>query len=68
MTDVLFVTEAFRRAYKRLTPPALARLSRDPRHPGLHAKKMQGRDGLWDARARCHLRIPFAWESSMGAS
>jgi mRNA-degrading endonuclease RelE of RelBE toxin-antitoxin system len=59
-------TDRFRRAYRTLATEdrrrvqnALRRLAENPRHPGLHVKKMQGVDGIWEARASRALRITF---------
>jgi mRNA-degrading endonuclease RelE of RelBE toxin-antitoxin system len=34
-------------------------LCKDIRHPGLHAKKMKGADGIWEARVDYHFRVTF---------
>ncbi len=60
------VARRFRRAYRKLSPEdrkrvglALRRIAEDPRHPGLHVKRMQGTRGIWEARASRSLRITF---------
>jgi mRNA-degrading endonuclease RelE of RelBE toxin-antitoxin system len=62
----LHYTDRFRRAYRALTVEgrrrvqnALHRLAENPRHPGLHVKKLQGAGGIWEARASRSLRITF---------
>jgi mRNA interferase RelE/StbE len=59
-------TERFRRAFAALTDADAARvekalrlLANDPRHPGLRVKRMQGTEGIWEARASDSLRISF---------
>ncbi len=59
-------TERFVRAYHalraedaRLVEKALRLLAADPHYPGLRVKKMQGRQGVWEARASDSLRITF---------
>lgn len=59
-------TERFRRSYGELTPSeqesvekALRLLASDWRYPSLRVKKMQGRPGIWEARASQSLRITF---------
>ena len=59
-------TERFLRAYRalqgddvRLVEKALRQLAADPRYPGLRVKKMQGRQGMWEARASDSLRLTF---------
>lgn len=65
----LSITPRFLRAYKHLTrqeqemiKQALDRLQRDPQHPGLRVKKMQGYPNVWEARASRDLRITFTVE------
>lgn len=59
-------TERFRRAYSSLAPEqrkrvqrALRLLAEDPGYPGLRVKKIQGAEGIWEARASRSLRITF---------
>ena len=63
--EVLF-TEQFEQAYSRLTGQekqsvlkAIAFLGENPRHPGLHVKKMEGRGNVWEARVSRRLRMTF---------
>jgi len=65
----LQATRRFRRAYRKLSPEdrkrvnrALRRIAKDPRHPGLQVKRMQGTRGIWEARASRSLRITFEME------
>ena len=34
-------------------------LSKDPRHPSLHTKKIKGSRGIWEARIDLHHRATF---------
>jgi mRNA interferase RelE/StbE len=59
-------TERFRRAFAALTDAdaaraekALRQLASDPRYPGLRVKRVQGTEGIWEARAGQSLRITF---------
>ncbi|MBI2851813.1 MAG: hypothetical protein HYX84_01740 [Chloroflexi bacterium] len=59
-----YLTEQFEQAYEKLTKPekssvhkALALLGSNPRHPGLHLKKMQGGRDIWEARCSKKLRM-----------
>ncbi len=63
--EVLF-TEQFEQAYERLTSAekrsvrkALTLLSDNPKHPSLHAKKMEGRKNIWEACPSKRLRMTF---------
>jgi mRNA interferase RelE/StbE len=65
-------TDRFHRAYRALTAEdrrrvqnSLRRLAEDPRHPGLRVKKMQGTDGIWEARASRALRITFEMQGAV---
>lgn len=65
-------TERFLRAYRalsaddaRLVEKALSTLAADPRYPGLRVKKMQGRQGVWEARASNSLRVTFELQGDM---
>lgn len=65
-------TDRFRRAYRALTSEdrrrvqnALRRLAQNPRHPGLHVKKMQGVGGIWEARVSHTLRITFEMQDDV---
>jgi mRNA interferase RelE/StbE len=44
---------------KALARKALTNLATDIRHPALRAKKMQGTNYIWEARASRSLRITF---------
>lgn len=59
-------TERFRRAFAALADAdaarvekALRQLADDPRYPGLRVKRVQGTEGIWEARASDSLRITF---------
>ena len=59
-------TARFERAYDVLeahqieqVDKALRLLAADPRYPGLRVKKMEGRRGVWEARASAPLRLTF---------
>jgi mRNA-degrading endonuclease RelE of RelBE toxin-antitoxin system len=59
-------TRRFERAYKELSDEAavlvrkaLMLLATDSRHPGLHVKKIQGTDDIWEARAGRSIRLTF---------
>jgi mRNA interferase RelE/StbE len=63
--EVLF-TEQFEQAYENLTKAekrfvrkALALLGDNPKYPGLHVKKMEGRKDIWEASASKRLRMTF---------
>ena len=65
----LFLTERFRRDYRRL--PAflqdqvdrkLQTLLTNPKHPSLQTKKMQGVPGIWELRVTQGYRITFQIE------
>jgi len=59
-------TRRFQRGYASLTEEDAARvrkslrfLAGNPRQPGLRAKKIQGTDGIWEARAGLSVRMTF---------
>ena len=59
-------TNRFKKAFVKLTVrdreavgKALRQLVADPRHPGLRVKKMEGAEGIWEARAGRSIRITF---------
>jgi len=61
----ILLTEQFEQAYQKLTSAekqsvrkALALIGDNPRYPGLHVKKMEGRN-IWEARASRRLRMTF---------
>ena len=63
--EILF-TGRFEQAYETLAKPekqsvrkAIALFSGNPRYPGLHVKKMEGRRDTWDARPSKRLRMTF---------
>jgi mRNA-degrading endonuclease RelE of RelBE toxin-antitoxin system len=62
-------TERFRKAFHSLpkhiqskTLKALALFGNDQRHPSLQVKKIQGRDGVWEARIDQKYRFTFHYE------
>ena len=61
----IHLTGRFERSFAKLTKAemqtvrkAIVLLGDNPRHPGLHVKKMEGRD-IWEARASARLRMTF---------
>ena len=62
----ILLTEQFEAAYgklsateKRSVRKAVTLLSDNPRYPGLHVKKMEGRKSIWEARPLDRLRMTF---------
>ncbi|MCX5977749.1 MAG: cytotoxin [Coprothermobacterota bacterium] len=62
-------TERFLKAFKllpadtqRKTLKALAKLGQNPHHPSLEMKKLQGRDGVWEARVDQKYRFTVHFE------
>ena len=62
-------SERFTRDYRRLSTEdqekidgALRRFSSNPRHPGLHLKKMKGTESIWEIRASDNHRITFQFD------
>jgi len=62
-------TERFRKAFRSLpaniqskTLKAFALFGQNQRHPSLQIKKMQGRDGIWEARIDQKYRFTFHYE------
>ena len=53
--DVHALDEVTRNRVKK----ALQMLETNPRHPGLHVKKMQGHKNIWEARVSLRYRITF---------
>ncbi len=63
--EIIF-SEQFEQAYEKLTAggkqsvrKGLNLLGNNPRHPGLHIKKMKGKKGIWEARPSKKLRMTF---------
>lgn len=63
---ILERTPRFERAYAKLTvaqaqrvEDAIRQFGRDPSHPSLRVKRMQGTERIWEARASQDLRITF---------
>lgn len=59
-------TRRFQRGYALLTGEDAARvrkslrfLAENPRQPGLRVNKIQGADGIWEARAGLSVRMTF---------
>ena len=59
-------TARFERAYAKLTAAqaarvveAIDRFAKDPAHPSLRVKRMQGTANIWEARASDSLRFTF---------
>jgi mRNA interferase RelE/StbE len=59
-------TERFRHAFAALTDADAARVGKalrllavDPRYPSLRVKRIQGTEGIWEARASASLRLTF---------
>ena len=59
-------TARFERAYAKLAAAqaarvieAIDRFSKDPAHPSLRVKRMQGTANIWEARASDSLRFTF---------
>ena len=62
----LLRAERFRKDFKRLprqiqekVPTVLERFVANPRHPSLHAKKMEGVRDVWELRVTDNYRITF---------
>ena len=59
-------TDRFRKLYQKL-PEAIRKkvkrqlraLAKDVRHPSLHAKRIRGREDIWEARVDIHHRMTF---------
>ena len=61
--------KSFKKQYRALpegirakTNKALFFLEQNYRHPSLHTKKIQGAEGLWEARIDIHYRMTFEIE------
>jgi mRNA interferase RelE/StbE len=62
----IILTGRFEQAYDKLTDAekrtvrkAITLLGDNLRHPGLHIKKMEGRQNIWEARPSKRLRMTF---------
>jgi len=62
----LLFTEQFEEAYERLTDnekrivrKTMDIICRDFMYPGLHTKKMEGRNDIWESRPSKRLRMTF---------
>jgi len=62
----ILLTAQFEDAYGRLSTTdkrsvckAITLLGGNPRHPGLHLKKMEGHRSIWEARPSDRLRMTF---------
>jgi mRNA-degrading endonuclease RelE of RelBE toxin-antitoxin system len=62
-------TSRFQRAYlelderyRKLVQKALAQFLADPTYPGLHAKRIQGTEAIWEMRAGTDIRTTFHFE------
>lgn len=58
------ITKTFAKCYAKMpsqikdkTDQAIRKLERDPGHPSLHTKKIQGAAGLWEMRIDLSYRI-----------
>ena len=63
-------TSRFQRAYRKLderyrklVQVTLAQFLADPTYPGLHAKRIQGTEAIWEIRAGRDIRITFHFEA-----
>ena len=63
---LLFRTERFKKDFNHLprhiqekVPRVLERFVRHPRHPSLHAKKMEGIRDIWELRVTESYRVTF---------
>ncbi|MEQ8173345.1 MAG: hypothetical protein ABRQ38_30955 [Candidatus Eremiobacterota bacterium] len=59
-------SDSFKEAFKKLdvrlkkkVEKALRLFCRDPYHPSLHTKKMQGVNNIWEVRVDIHYRFTF---------
>lgn len=50
---------------QRRAEDALRLLAQDPRHPSLHTKKMEGTEGIWEARVSRSYRFTFHREGDI---
>lgn len=65
-------TDRFRRAYQELRPEdqaladkAIRFLAADTRHPSLRVKKIQGTEGIWEARVSRNIRMTFEMQGDL---
>lgn len=64
-------TERFKRAYRKLVErdrqrvkKALGQFLKDRTYPGLHVKRIQGTDRIWEMRDGRDIRITFEFQES----
>ena len=57
--------DAKSRPQRRAIAQCLERLQENPRHPGLRTSKVQGRRGVFEARASRADRITWFWQGSV---
>ena len=62
----------FGRDYHKLAPELTSRVQKEllqmeqnPRHPGLHVKRMQGTADIWEARVTRSCQITFNWAGDL---
>ena len=67
----LIRTERFQRAYRKLdeqcresVKKALAQFLANRTYPGLHVKRIQGTDRIWEMRAGRDIRITFEFQQN----
>ena len=68
-------TERFQRAYRKLdehyrelVKKALVQFLADHTYPGLHVKRIQGTDSIWEMRAGRDIRITFEFQENAGGT
>lgn len=68
----ILLTEQFEQAYEKLTQAerksvykAIGLLESNPKHPGLHVRRLQGSQHFWEARASRRLRMTFEMGSEI---
>lgn len=61
-------TNRFKKNFQKKPPQdqsrilrALEKLKRDPEYPGLHSKRVQGTDHVWESRVDRANRITWEW-------
>jgi mRNA interferase RelE/StbE len=57
--------DAKSRPQRRAIVQCLERLQENPRHPGLRTSKVQGRRGVFEARASRADRVTWFWQASV---